>query len=142
MANQLREKLPIDGLLAKPLNNSKYDKLIVQAYKVRRLYNVLAYISLWILLAGFVISPATFPSLQTSPSLASSTPGKVVHIIQNAPLLAIAIPCFVIGATGIIFLWITNNRDQNYVWLNDRLFLYVIAFLTNLHKAKLEAWVS
>lgn len=105
-----------------PSKEARYNDLIVQSYKVPEGFNLFAVFSLWILLAGFVVFPATFSSLQDSSSLSSSTPGKVVqHAIRNVPLLVSAIVCFVLGAVGICWLW--RKRQREYIWLMDRLFL-------------------
>jgi hypothetical protein len=85
-------------------------------------FNLLAVFALWILLAGFVVFPATFPSLQTSTSLQNSASGRVVQrAIQHVPLLAFAIVCSILGIAGICWLW--RKRRSDYLWLIDRLFL-------------------
>jgi hypothetical protein len=99
-----------------------YDALIVQSYRVPAKFNLLAISFLWILLAGFVVFPATFPSLLRSSAVSSSTSGRLVQrTIQSIPLLVLAIMCFVLGMAGIAWLWCTRQRE--YLWLMDRLFL-------------------
>ncbi|KAF2182606.1 hypothetical protein K469DRAFT_586050 [Zopfia rhizophila CBS 207.26] len=123
-----------------PSKEARYNDLIVQSYKVPEGFNLFAVFSLWILLAGFVVFPATFPSIQNSSSLGSSTPGKVVqHAVQNVPLLVFAIICFVLGAVGICWLW--RKRRREYIWLMDKLFLpgclnSLAGFITTLVNVK------
>lgn len=105
-------------------DNSNYNELIVESYKTPEMFNVLATIFLWTLLAGFVVFPGTFTSLRNTSSLNSSVPGRVVQrTIQNIPLLAVAAFFFVLGTAGIGWLW--HQRRRHYLWLADKLFLYV-----------------
>ena len=105
-----------------PSSEVRRKDLIVKSYDIEPHWTLLAVISLWILLAGFMVFPATFPSLQNSSSLGSSGPGRVVqHAIQNVPLLVLATICLVGGTVGICYLW-RKHRSQ-YPWLTDTLFL-------------------
>lgn len=102
--------------------NARYDTLIVQSYRVPAKFNLLAVLFLWFLLAGFVVFPATFPSLLRSPALGSSSSGRrVQRAVQSVPLLVFAIVCFVMGMLGIAWLW--RKRQREYLWLMDRVFL-------------------
>ncbi|CAG8308933.1 unnamed protein product, partial [Penicillium salamii] len=61
----------------------------------------------WALLAGYLVIPGTFTSLQTSnqveKTLQANEAGRtVLHMIQNPPLLAIACLLFVSGITALI----------------------------------------
>lgn len=104
--------------------SNKYDDLIVESYNTPEMFNILATVSLWTLLAGFVVFPGTFTSLQNTSSLSSSVPGRVVQrTIQNVPLLAVAVFFFVLGIAGVGWLW--RQRRRQYLWLADKLFLYV-----------------
>lgn len=108
----------------KTMDSSKYNDLIVESYNTPDKFNILAAASLWTLLAGFVVFPATFTSLQNASSLSSSVPGRVVQrTIQNVPLLVMAVFFLVLGMVGVGWLW--QQRRRQYLWLADRLFLYV-----------------
>jgi hypothetical protein len=48
-------------------------------------YNFMAQVFLWILLAGFLVLPSTFPNIQTIVK-DSTTLTKVVHTVRNVPL--------------------------------------------------------
>ncbi|EUC39966.1 hypothetical protein COCMIDRAFT_110018, partial [Bipolaris oryzae ATCC 44560] len=74
-------------------------------YKTLEIFNILATIFLWTLLAGFVVFPGTFTSLQNTSSLNSSVLGRVVQrTIQNIPLLTVAALFFILGTAGIGWL--------------------------------------
>lgn len=108
----------------KTMDSTKYNDLIVESYNTPEKFNILATASLWTLLAGFVVFPGTFTSLQNTSSLISSVPGRLVqHTIQNVPLLVIAVFFFILGIVGIGWLW--QQRRRQYLWLADKLFLYV-----------------
>jgi hypothetical protein len=108
----------------KAKDSTKYNDLIVESYNTPERFNILATASLWTLLAGFVVFPGTFTSLQNTSSLSSSVPGRVVQrTIQNVPLLAIAVFFFLLGMVGVGWLW--QQRRRQYLWLADKVFLYV-----------------
>lgn len=92
---------------------------------IPRLHNILAAFFTWILLAGFVIFPGTFTSLDSlSDSDAiknNSAASEIFKSVKNIPLLAIAGACCGIGAGGMLWLWWTWRK--NYVWLLNRIFL-------------------
>ncbi len=96
--------------------------MVLESNNVPAGYNILAAASLWILLAGYIVLPGSFTSLQNSKSLSDSETGKVVqHAIQNVPLLVVAGICCLFGAVGICYLWYIWWRS--YVWLVNKLFL-------------------
>lgn len=106
------------------MSSIKYNNLIVQSYYTPEKFNILAAASLWTVLAGFVVFPSTFTSLQNSSSLSNSVPGRAVQrTIQNIPLLVMAIFFFVVGMIGVAWLW--RQRRHQHLWVADRLFLYV-----------------
>jgi hypothetical protein len=84
----------------------------------------------WITLAGFIVLPATFTSLENSGSLSDSKSGQIVQdVVQNVPLLAIAGLGCLVGTVGSCWLWY-KWRD-NYVWLLARIFLYVLQSISS-----------
>ncbi|KAF2814790.1 uncharacterized protein BDZ99DRAFT_485369 [Mytilinidion resinicola] len=96
---------------------------------IPRLHNILASAFTWILLAGYVIFPGTFTSLQNSDvindskskSEAESTGKEVLRHVAFLPLLWVAAVCCIIGASGMCWLW--WRWSENYVWLLNRIFL-------------------
>jgi hypothetical protein len=113
-------------------------------------YNVMAQVFLWILLAGFLVLPSTFPNIQTIVK-GSGTLTKVVHTARNVPLyvpsfplvplfpikeaspalyanvwnsinrLVIAFVCCGIGTFGLCLLW--WKWSHKYAWLLSTIFI-------------------
>lgn len=54
-----------------------YMKMCTQANRVPSIYNILAALSSWLTLAGFVVLPGTFTSLKHSTTLSSSKGGEL-----------------------------------------------------------------
>ncbi|CAI7636624.1 unnamed protein product [Penicillium palitans] len=82
----------------------------------------------WALLAGYLVIPGTFTSLQTSnqveKTLQANEAGRtVLHMIQNPPLLAIACLLFVSGIAALMWLMYFLNLRGNYPWLINKVFL-------------------
>lgn len=96
--------------------------MVLEAYRSPSGYNILVTVASWLLLAGFVIFPGTYSSLQESDLLYSTETGRAVsRVIQNVPLLVIAIACCVLGAFGVGVLWWL--RRNNYIWLMQKIFM-------------------
>jgi len=104
---------------------TRYMEMLLALDEIPRVHNILANFFTWILLAGFVIFPGTFTSLQSFEN-DSSIPGDatlstIINSIKNLPLLVIAGVCCGIGAAGMLWLW--WRWRQNYVWLLNKIFL-------------------
>ncbi|TVY86868.1 hypothetical protein LAWI1_G007630, partial [Lachnellula willkommii] len=105
---------------------TRYMSMLLALDTIPRLHNILASFFTWILLAGFVIFPGTFTSLQSlDTDTSSSNPASSIlkstttHI--HIPLLVIASTSSILGALGMLYLW-SAHRD-NFVWLLNRIFL-------------------
>ncbi|KAI1086051.1 hypothetical protein F5B19DRAFT_480596 [Rostrohypoxylon terebratum] len=125
---------------------TRYSQLVIEAYEFSGKYNLLAAVASWLLLAGFVIIPGTYTSLQKA-DLGATGAGKVLNnVIQHTSLLGIAITCCILGIAGIGVLWWWFRNS--YVWLNDRIFLPgilnattgLVTTLVNIYTAKNGAW--
>ena len=105
---------------------SRYVQMLLQLDQIPSLHNLLAGLFTWLLLAGYVVLPGTFTSLKrldgTSGAAHSNPAEKVVlSTVQNAPLLWIAATIYIVGASGLLWLW--WKWKDNYVWLVNRIFL-------------------
>ena len=90
--------------------------------------NITVGVANWALLAGYLVIPGTFTSLQTSNKveklLQVNKAGRtVLHIIQNPPLLAIACFLLVSGIGALIWLVRFPKLRGNYLWLINKLFV-------------------
>lgn len=91
-----------------PSMQTPYMVMSVQANESPTRHNILAALSSWLILAGYVVFPGTFTSLKNSHTLGDSEGGKIVqNAIQNVPLLPLAVLCCVAGTSRICWLWWT-----------------------------------
>ncbi|KAF8066775.1 hypothetical protein FPV67DRAFT_1417146 [Lyophyllum atratum] len=102
--------------------DTKYMNMLLALDSIPRLHNMMASFFTWILLAGFVLFPGTFTSLQNAQADISSEVGKhIINAVTHVPLFVIAFICCGIGAGGMCYLW--WRWMYNYVWLVNRIFL-------------------
>ena len=109
-------------------NETLYVWMLKEEAQMALRYNVTASAANWALLAGYLVIPGTFTSLQKSShveeALDKNGAGRtVMRAIQNPPLLAIAC-LFFAGATSA-FVWLLHHQRlrRNYLWLINRLFM-------------------
>ncbi|KNZ75906.1 hypothetical protein J132_00919 [Termitomyces sp. J132] len=102
--------------------DTKYVSMLLALDDIPRLHNMMASFFTWILLAGFVLFPGTFTSLQNSETAASSEVGRqVLKAVAHVPLFVIAFLCCGIGAVGMCYLW--WKWMDNYLWLVSSIFM-------------------
>ncbi|KUI57822.1 hypothetical protein VP1G_05117 [Cytospora mali] len=102
--------------------NTRYMEMLLSLDKIPRLHNILASFFGWLVLAGFVVFPGTFTSIQdyTNKSGLEQASDILKHV-QNIPLVIVASVCCGIGAIGL--LWLCFRWRRNYVWMLNRIFL-------------------
>ena len=148
---------PLKDTLAPPpgVPTSRYIHMLLSIDSIPKIYNLLAAFSTWILLAGYVLLPGTFTSLQNIPTPVDSSdpdynpndPPNAVEVwilerVRNTPLLFIAAICSALGVIGMCGLWFRWRR--NYVWIINRIFLPgalnslagIISTIVNVHTAQ------
>jgi hypothetical protein len=106
---------------------TEYVRMLFELQDIHWLYNFMASLAAWMLLAGYLVIPGTFTSLQRSDSLTNrmaqnDAEKTILKTIQNPPLVAIAWSLLGIGAAVMSFLFYRWRR--NYLWLINRLFMY------------------
>jgi hypothetical protein len=107
-----------------PAQITRYVKMCADANQIGKTYEICAQLSAWITLAGFVVLPSTFTSLENASDLDKIVGGKIVQkAVQNVDMLGLASVLCCFGIVGNCFLWY-RWRD-NYIWLNTRIFLQV-----------------
>jgi hypothetical protein len=112
-----------------PPQPSRYMGMLLQLDEVPSWHNFLASLFTRLLLAGFIVSPATFTSRSNAAKNAASgnqMEQVILNTVQNVPLLWLAASCCLIGAFGISGLWWRWN--DNFVWLVNKIFLCVEEF--------------
>ncbi|KAJ6126483.1 hypothetical protein N7523_002095 [Penicillium sp. IBT 18751x] len=94
------------------------------------IFNITVSAANWALLAGYLVVPGTFTSLQSSGqvehALQANKAGRtVLRTIQNPPLLSIAC-CLLVGGIAA-FVWLLHfpKLRGNYIWLINKLFMPV-----------------
>jgi cytochrome bd-type quinol oxidase subunit 2 len=121
--------------------------MLLQLDSIPRLHNIIASFSTWILLAGYLVFPATFNSIQHNQQIdqqfdsgvkarilsevrsvesLSSLPearNLANKVTRNVPLLYVAAIACGIGCLSCLWLW--QLHRQNYIWLTNRIFLPV-----------------
>lgn len=91
---------------------------------VSPLHNVLASAFVWLLLAGYIVFPATFTRLQSDSidQKADNTfKEATLRTVHNVPLLYVAAFACGVGVVGCLWLWWKHRN--NYVWVIHRIFL-------------------
>lgn len=99
---------------------TRYTNMLLALDRIPRLDNLLASFFTWLLLAGFVLFPGTFASLQTV-SVGGTVTVEALHAIQHVSLFVIAWICTGIAAMGMIWLW--WKWMNNYVWIVNKIFM-------------------
>ncbi|KAI6032667.1 hypothetical protein F5J12DRAFT_180532 [Pisolithus orientalis] len=96
-----------------------YVKMILAIDYIPNWYTVIAGLSTWMLLAGFVLFPGTFASWATRPT--DTAEYEIATFIRNMPLLVIASVCTGLGSAAMVWLWWRWRR--NYIWVVSRVFV-------------------
>ncbi|KAF1995467.1 hypothetical protein P154DRAFT_474211 [Amniculicola lignicola CBS 123094] len=102
--------------------HTRYIDMLLGLDTVPKLHNFLASFFTWILLAGYIVFPATFNKFQKDKSTEEKGwKGEALKTVKNVPLLYIAIFACAIGGIGCLWLW--WRWRKNYVWVINRIFL-------------------
>lgn len=117
---------PTHALHREETIQTRYMEMLLQLDLVPRMHNILSAFFGWLLLAGFVVFPGTFTSIEklsTDPDLAAELPtaSAILDRFQNLPLLIVASVACGLGALGL--LWLAFRWRRNYIWLLNRIFL-------------------
>ncbi|KAJ4420049.1 hypothetical protein N0V82_004621 [Gnomoniopsis sp. IMI 355080] len=111
---------PTNGLHRQETIRTRYMDMLLQLDLVPRMHNILSSFFGWLVLAGFVVFPGTFTSIEKL-TTTSATANAILGRLQNLPLLIVAAVACGLGALGL--LWLTVRWRRNYIWLLNRIFL-------------------
>ncbi|KAH6705899.1 PHO85 cyclin-1 [Verticillium dahliae] len=105
-----------------PNRHTRYMAMSIRSNQIPTRYNVLAAICAWITLAGFIVLPNTFTSIEKSESLGRHYGGQALQeTVRNVQLLPLAGVLCGIGLSGSCWLW--WKWRKNYVWLIAHVFM-------------------
>jgi hypothetical protein len=109
-------------------NETTYARMLREEAQMDMRFSITVGAANWALLAGYLVIPGTFTSLQTSnqveKTLQTNRAGRaVLHMIQNPPLLAIACLLFVSGIAALVWLMHFPKLRGNYPWLINKVFV-------------------
>lgn len=104
---------------------TQYVKMLKDEAQMETGYNIRVSAANWALLAGYLVIPGTFTSLQKSSqveeALSNNKAGRVVmHTIQNPPLLVISCLFFVGAIIAMCFLIRVRKIRSCYTWLINK----------------------
>lgn len=92
--------------------------MVIESERISLRANIIAWLCSWWIMAGFLIVPNAFISLEKSKVLqAQRDLARRFHLLL--PLLAAF--CFISGASGLCVLWRSFRR--NYIWVSNRLMM-------------------
>lgn len=116
-------------------HDTEYVKMLKDEAEMETRYNIRVSAANWALLAGYLVVPGTFTSLQKSSqveeALSNNKAGQIViHTIQNPPLLAIACLFFLSAITVMGFLIRVHKIRSCYTWLINKWFMSVISLFS------------
>lgn len=104
-----------------PTTQTRYVDLLIRLDEIPRWHNVLCAFCSWLLLAGYLVFPATFTTVQERAEDGDGVPVFVADAVGNVGLLWVAGGCCVVGAVGLGWLWV--RWWWQWVWLVNRVFL-------------------
>ncbi|KAN0113548.1 hypothetical protein V8E52_007612 [Russula decolorans] len=96
---------------------ARYGKMLLESHDF---FSILASIFMWIVLAGFLVLPGSFPEIQNFVNKQHEL-SKVVRFMRNIPLLTLGIGCCVVGGIGLLLLVV--HHWGNYDWLVGNIFI-------------------
>jgi len=137
------------GLHRQRSATTRYMQMLLDLDSVPKWHNIAVAVAAWIVLAGFVIFPGTFTSIQSISEDDENENGVekfILSRVKNMPLLVVAGVCCGIGALGMTAFWIRWRR--NYVWVCNRVFLPgtlnalagLLSTIVNVYTAQNHQW--
>jgi len=106
-----------------PSQHTQYVNMLLALDDIPAFYNILAGFFTWILLAGFILFPGTFASLQNqnATGLPVQVQQRLLDTVTHLPLFIVAWICTGIGGFGMIWLW--WRWRKNYIWCLNKIFM-------------------
>lgn len=111
--------------------HSRYVQMLLDVDAIPLLHSVLASFFVWLLLAGFLVFPGTFTTIQKSieskhpEEWGDQTTEKILKSVKNIPLLVIAAIACAVSLVGMAVLALRHL--DNYVWMLNKLIVPGVA---------------
>lgn len=111
--------------------HSRYVQMLLDVDEIPLSHSILASFFVWLLLAGFLVFPGTFTTIQKSieskhpQEWGDETTGKIFKSVKNIPLLVIAAVACGVSAIGMAVLALRHL--DNYVWMLNKMIIPGIA---------------
>lgn len=115
-----------------PSQPTRYMEMLLHLDEIPRMYNILSSLGTWIILAGFLVVPGTFTTFKESKAFRDADSDNddnnqvahaIAHSIANIGLLWLSGSFCVVGT--VLCLWLWWLWRYNYVWLVNKIFMYV-----------------
>lgn len=98
--------------------------LIENDQSVDLYYVILSKVFSWTLLAGYIVLPSTFTTVNRSETFKTMLNNEpVLEAFQNPPLLVLASVLFFMSLAGLTYIWWVWKR--NYIWSLNNIITYV-----------------
>jgi len=101
--------------------DTQYVNMMLALDDIPALHNLAASFFAWILLAGFILFPGTFTSLQNIGPQTGSIGQELIGKVTQLPLFIVAWVCTGIGVLGMLWLW--WRWRKNYLFALNKIFL-------------------
>ncbi|PYH67054.1 uncharacterized protein BO88DRAFT_427248 [Aspergillus vadensis CBS 113365] len=102
--------------------HTRYIEMLLEVDYMLWVYNIIASVAYWVLLAGYLVIPGIFIFLQKSEKLEQA-------LISNGNLLFLVIACVFFAVGTMLLIWLCWTWRSNYIWLVGRLFTWSIMAL-------------
>ncbi|KAM3519002.1 hypothetical protein MY4038_009918 [Beauveria bassiana] len=121
---------------------NRYDRMLLEIDRdIEPWYSAAAGCCSWMLLAVFLVSPATYATIQQSAALSNAgvVGTSAVHLMRSIPLICIAVVTSVVAAAGLA--WLSWRWRTNYLWLQRAIIVpTMIHAVTGLGSALLSVY--
>lgn len=126
----MEQNVPRPPIVRVPTTETEYMQMLLHLDRIPRVYNFLAGLFTWILLASFLIIPGTFTSFKNSDMFkniqddedkSNAVAKAIIQSAANVGLLWLSGAFCIIGGLGCLFLW--ARWRKNYVWIVNKVFL-------------------
>lgn len=126
----MEQNMPRPPVVRVPTTETEYMQMLLHLDRIPRIYNFLAGLFTWILLASFLIIPGTYTSFKNSDMFkniqddedrSNAIAKAIIHSAANVGLLWLSGAFCIIGGLGCLFLW--ARWRNNYVWIVNKVFL-------------------